>query len=157
MQLLVREKGTGLFVLMKESDDSRYGLTRGSLSSASGQIEPGESPMAAAKRELEEELGLRSSAWTSYGGYRVNVNRGGGHAYFFFADDCEEIPAGERKHADAHPIVRHSGFGDTDGEDLQRFTIVRKSKEELRNSFLAGEFRETSWALGAAFPLIDGL
>ena len=59
VQLLVREKESGKFVLMLESDDSRYGLTKGSLSSASGQIEPRETPMAAARRELEEELGMR--------------------------------------------------------------------------------------------------
>jgi ADP-ribose pyrophosphatase len=34
-----------------------------------GRLEPGEAPLAAARRELEEETGLRAAEWSSLGGF----------------------------------------------------------------------------------------
>lgn len=45
------------------TDEFHYGIGRGSLEAVSGGIEPGECPDLTAKRELEEELGLRASQW----------------------------------------------------------------------------------------------
>src|SRR6266542_1964870 len=45
----------------------KYALGAESLEVVSGSIEPGESPEQAARRELEEELGLTARQWSAYG------------------------------------------------------------------------------------------
>lgn len=64
----------GATVLAQEPDgdvwlvrEFKYALGRESLEAVSGALDPGETPEAAAARELEEELGVRASAWRSFG------------------------------------------------------------------------------------------
>jgi 8-oxo-dGTP pyrophosphatase MutT (NUDIX family) len=45
----------------------KYAIARESLEVASGALEDGELPLNAAKRELEEELGLRADEWIDMG------------------------------------------------------------------------------------------
>jgi ADP-ribose pyrophosphatase len=45
----------------------KYAIDRPSLEVVSGGIEPGEEPLAAAKRELREEAGLAAERWTPMG------------------------------------------------------------------------------------------
>src|SRR5690349_21663121 len=45
----------------------KYAIDRPSLEVVSGGIEPGEEPIAAAKRELREEAGLTATEWTPVG------------------------------------------------------------------------------------------
>ena len=45
----------------------KYGIERYSVELASGALEDRESPRAAAKRELEEELGLKADTWINLG------------------------------------------------------------------------------------------
>lgn len=49
------------------TDEFHYGIGRDSLEGVSGGIEPGESALETAKRELEEELGLKAGRWTDLG------------------------------------------------------------------------------------------
>ena len=55
---------------------TKYALPGETLAILGCIIEPGEEPLAAAKRELLEELGMKASAWVPLGNYRVWVNRG---------------------------------------------------------------------------------
>lgn len=45
----------------------KYGIARESIELMSGAIEAGETPLAAAQRELKEELGLEASEWIDLG------------------------------------------------------------------------------------------
>lgn len=54
----------GLVYLTREF---RYALGRESLEVVSGGIDEGEEPLAAAQRELKEELGIEASRWTDLG------------------------------------------------------------------------------------------
>jgi ADP-ribose pyrophosphatase len=56
--------GDGIAYLAEEF---RYAVGRPSLEVVGGGVEPGEAPLAAAKRELKEELGIEASDWTDLG------------------------------------------------------------------------------------------
>ena len=49
------------------TDEFHYGIGRDSIEGVSGGIEPGETALGTARRELEEELGLRAERWTDLG------------------------------------------------------------------------------------------
>ncbi len=70
----VIEMKAGVSVLaMDEKGDAyltrefRYAVQRKSIEVVSGGIDAGESPLAAAKRELKEELGIKAKQWISLG------------------------------------------------------------------------------------------
>ena len=54
----------GMVYLVREY---KYAIGRDSLELVSGAIEDGESPLEAAKRELQEELGLIADVWVPFG------------------------------------------------------------------------------------------
>lgn len=49
------------------TDEFHYGIGRDSIEGVSGGIEPGETALSTAQRELEEELGLKAERWTDLG------------------------------------------------------------------------------------------
>jgi ADP-ribose pyrophosphatase len=49
------------------TEEFRYAVGRMSLEVVSGGVEDGEEPLAAARRELKEELGIEASEWTDLG------------------------------------------------------------------------------------------
>jgi len=63
----------------------KYALDRPALAVVGGYMEPGEDPLAAAKRELREEAGYEAAEWVSLGSYAVDANRGMGTGYFYLA------------------------------------------------------------------------
>ena len=66
----------------------KHGVGKVNLGLPAGYIEPGEDPAETAKRELAEEVGLRSDHWESLGAYTVDGNRGVGRCHVFLARDC---------------------------------------------------------------------
>ena len=90
---------TSDYVIMAVCDaDGRFLLERqykhsvGSiiLTSAGGGVDPGETPLAAAERELLEETGIKAAHWTSAGKYLVDGTRGIGTAHFFIARELTQ-------------------------------------------------------------------
>jgi len=71
----------GQFVCFRQT---KYSIEGSSLAPVGGFLEPGEEPLAAAKRELQEETGYEAPNWIDLGKYAVDGNRGAGTAYFFW-------------------------------------------------------------------------
>jgi ADP-ribose pyrophosphatase len=61
------------------------------LSLPVGYIDPGETPLAAAKRELREETGYVAEDWRPLGRFVVDGNRGAGTAHLFLADRARQV------------------------------------------------------------------
>lgn len=80
-------------IYAKLSDDKvlmlkqyKHGLGKVTYTLPGGMIEPGETPIEAAKRELLEETGYWAIDWHHLGSYVVNGNLGCGCGHFFKAN-----------------------------------------------------------------------
>jgi ADP-ribose pyrophosphatase len=125
----------GMFVVLHQTKYSVEGETLGVVG---GFIEPGEDPLAAAQRELQEETGYISPQWDSLGAYAVDGNRGCGVAHFFLALDA-------------------AFTGGAFSDDLEEQELLLLSETELRQALLAGEFKVLPWTaiLGLALHHIE--
>jgi ADP-ribose pyrophosphatase len=86
-------------LIFAESDDGtvamlrqyKHGLRRVCLAFPGGAIEPGESPLAAAQRELREELGCVADSWEPLGSFVTNANQGCNTAHLFRAARLQRV------------------------------------------------------------------
>lgn len=69
----------------------RHGPRKVCLSVPGGLIEPGESPLKAAQRELLEETGYEAREWLMLGTFTVDSNRQGGTAHLFLAKNVIQV------------------------------------------------------------------
>ena len=123
------------FVIFRQR---KYALEQPTLAPVGGFIEDGEAALDAAKRELLEELGLRTTHWRALGSYVTSANRGGGRVHAYFADQC--VPS-ERA---------TSSRG-----DLERQDVVRLSRAALQQALLEGQFAEVKWTATIALALLS--
>ena len=112
----------------------KYGVEGTSLAPVGGYLEPGEEPLAAARRELLEETGYEASEWTSLGSYRVGANRGFGTAHFFLARGAHRV---------AEP----------DADDPEEQQLLLLSRSEVEVALAAGEFKVLAWTAILALAL----
>lgn len=112
----------------------KYGVQGITLAAIGGYIEPGEAPLMAAQRELQEETGYHAEQWTHLGSFRVDANRGAGTGHLYLA-----------RHA-----VRKTT---PDSDDLEAQELLLLSRSELRAALQAGKFKAMSWALLVALAL----
>lgn len=71
----------------------RYAIGRLSVEAVSGGMEEGESPLAAAKRELHEEVGLVARDWTALGVIDPFTAMVQAPNYMFLAQELTSVPA----------------------------------------------------------------
>jgi len=112
----------------------KYGVEGTSLAAIGGYIEPGEDPLAAARRELLEETGYTAPEWENLGVYRVDANRGSGMAYFFLARGAQRVAA-------------------RDADDLEEQELLELTRAEIELALSQGEFKVLAWAAIMALAL----
>ena len=100
-----------------------------------GMLEPDETPLDAAKRELLEEMGYESSNWVNLGSHILDPNRGVATMYLFLALNSKQV---------AEP----------DSDDLEDQEILLLSRTEVENALNAGEFKVLAWSAVVALSLI---
>jgi len=110
----------------------KYGIEGPTLSVVGGYINEGESPLAAAQRELLEETGYESPDWLSLGSYLVDPNRGIATGHLFLARQ-------------AHFVTPRNA------DDLEEQELLLLTHTELEAALERGEIKVLAWAAAVAF------
>jgi ADP-ribose pyrophosphatase len=114
---------------------TKYSVDGTSLAPVGGYIQPGEDPLAAAKRELLEETGYEARHWESLGKFAVDGNRGNGAAHFFLARE-------------AHTV------GTPQSDDLEEQQLLLLSRPEVEAAVQRGAFKVLPWQALMALVLL---
>ncbi len=112
----------------------KYAVDGATLAPVGGMLEPGEEPLAAAKRELREEMGCEAGHWVRLGSYILEPNRGVGTSHLFLAQEAVKV---------AEPA----------SDDLEDQELVKLTRNELEAALWAGEFKVLPWAAAVSLAL----
>jgi len=113
----------------------KHGAKRVNLGLPAGYLEPGESPVAAAKRELLEETGFVAQEWQRLGAYVVDGNRGCGNVHVFFA---------------RHLVKKQ----EPNPDDLETISLETIRLDDLPALLLNGEIATLGAAIGISLGLL---
>jgi ADP-ribose pyrophosphatase len=113
----------------------KYAVEGTSLAIVGGLIEPNESPLEAAKRELLEETGYEAGRWISLGEYSVDANRGAGKGNFYLAIYAAKVT-------------------EPNSDDLEEQELLLLSRNEILDALRNGEFKVLSWSANVALALV---
>jgi ADP-ribose diphosphatase len=113
---------------------TKYALEGTSLAPVGGMLEPDETPLDAAKRELLEEMGYEASEWVNLGSHILDPNRGIATMHLFLALNAKRV---------AEP----------DSDDLEDQELLLLSRNEIENALQAGEFKILAWSAVVAMSL----
>jgi ADP-ribose diphosphatase len=122
----------GQFLCFRQT---KYGIEGTSLAPVGGYLEPGEEPLAAARRELLEETRYEASNWVELGHYVVDANRGAGTAHLFLAQQARWVT-------------------EPDADDLEEQQLLHLSRSEVETALISGEFKVLPWANAMALALL---
>ena len=113
---------------------TKYAVEGTSLAPVGGMLEPNETPLNAAKRELLEEMGYETSDWIDLGSYILDPNRGIATMYLFLALNAKQV---------AMP----------NSDDLEDQDLLFLSRNEMENALKTGEFKILAWSAVVAMSL----
>lgn len=99
-------------------DQYRHGVEHITTEIPGGMVDPGETPLEAAKRELLEETGYESTHWEQIGLVEANPAIMNNQTYTFLARKCQKVRAAE---PDPHEEIR---VWETDSAQL--FKLIDK-------------------------------
>jgi ADP-ribose pyrophosphatase YjhB (NUDIX family) len=97
----------------------RYAVDKNCLEVTAGGVEEGEEPLASAKREASEELGIEAEEWTDLGLVDVDTSLVNAPAYQFLA--------------------RKLKFGEPDQEGVENIKSIKMSLKEAVGKVMSGE------------------
>ncbi|MBT3187640.1 MAG: NUDIX hydrolase [Anaerolineae bacterium] len=97
-------------------------------------LEPNENPLEAAKRELLEATGYKSTNWVNFGSYLVDPNSNVGKTHLFLALDARYTTP-------------------PDSDDLEDQELLFLSKSELEKTLDVGNFKVLTWTTVVALSL----
>lgn len=126
---------SGQFVMVR---GYKHGMKKTNLSPPAGMIDPGEEPLAAAKRELLEETGYSTDNWRSLGSFVVDGNRQCGTMHLFLATNAKRTQAAQYDEA----------------EELQ---LELMSRDEIIAAIQSGEIGNLAGASSVAIGLLSAL
>jgi ADP-ribose pyrophosphatase len=124
---IVAETEDGRFITLRQY---RHGVRRIGLALPGGRIDDGEDPLAAAQRELMEEIGAAASSWKLVSSWDTSCTYGFSKSWYFHAQGVRQIKAP----AD---------------DDLEGGEIVLMTRSEILQALRDGSFL----SLGHAAPL----
>ncbi len=106
----------------------RYMLKKNSLELMAGFIDAGEDPLTAAKRELDEETGIKAKNWKELMTVDMSASVFNAVSYLFLAQDLEQ--------GIAHP------------EEEEDITVVKMPLEEAVEKVITGQMTTTMSIIG---------
>ena len=113
---------------------TKYAVDGTSLAPVGGMLEPNETSLEAAKRELLEEVGYEAPDWIDLGSYILDPNRGIATMYLFLALNAKQV---------AEP----------NSDDLEDQILLFLSRNEVENALKKGEFKILAWSAVVAMSL----
>jgi ADP-ribose pyrophosphatase len=113
---------------------TKYAVQGTVLAPVGGMLEPNETPLEAAKRELLEEMGYESANWVSLGSHFLDPNRGIATMHLFLALEATQV---------AEP----------NSDDLEDQEMLFLSRDELEQALRTGEFKILAWSAVVALAL----
>ena len=135
VNILVHLKDENKYLVFKQH---KYGLDREYFALIGGLFNEGETDgKAVAKRELLEETGLEAEELIDLGKYRVQVNRGGGILFAYYAKNCFKSSIKFEK-----------------DNDYEKQDHIKLTRDELIDVTLSGEVGEAQWVATAALALL---
>ena len=117
----------------------RHPIRRHLLELPAGGLEPGEEPLAAAVRELREEVGLEAERWTSLGSFFSSPGFANERLHAFLAEGLHQVESDPDDDEDL-TVARYSlqslysDLGEiTDAKTLATLLLVRRSSADNRD------------------------
>ncbi|GAB6064367.1 NUDIX hydrolase [Deferrisoma palaeochoriense] len=106
-----------------------------------GKLDPGEDPLATARRELAEEAGVEAAAWAPLGSILPTPGFCDEEVHLFLAQDLRQVPTAHGAHEwiEVHWVA----FGDA---------VARAAAGEIRDAKTAVGLLRAAWRAGGGMP-----